>query len=618
MRSIPARARAGPDRPVVMTMGSAGRILDMHDLRVGFARSGRPSGRSRPLDGGGDPSSDSDRHVVHVVHGIDLHVNAGESVALVGESGSGKTVCALSAMQLLPYPIAFHPGGSIRIGGKEVMDADRATLRSLRGQVVSMIFQEPMTSLNPLHRVSRQIGEALTIHQNVTRDHVRAAVLDMLRLVGIDQDRMDAYPHQLSGGQRQRVMIAAALINRPRLLIADEPTTALDVTVQAQILDLLRDLRKRLKMAILLITHDLDVVRSMADRVYVMRDGHIVEHGTVKKIFQAARHPYTRRLLAATSPTRMAARARKSPARSISKSGSKSGGVSGSKFLGESGSKLGGGPIDPSTRQSQSAPPRPVIEARALTLRYGSRRRFWQRRKAEMVAVNGVDLTILPGRTLGVVGESGCGKTSLAMALLRLEKSEGEIVLNGRPIHGLSGSKLRRLRPTMQMVFQDPFASLNPRLSIGQIVGEGLAAMGMDHARRQEKVRAILDEIGLDPSIVDRFPHEFSGGQRQRIAIARALVLHPKFVVLDEPTSALDATVQVQIVTLLQQLQERYAIAYLFISHDLKVVRAMADDIAVMYGGKIIEHGDADRLFKHPRHAYTRRLLAAALHKARE
>ena len=508
---------------------------------------------------------------VDAVRNANLQVERGETVALVGESGSGKSVTALSVLQLLPYPRASHPHGSIRFAGEELIGAPPEAMRQLRGGRVSMIFQEPMTSLNPLHSIEKQIGESLMLHRNIPRSEARDRAVQLLRLVQLPdaEDRLDAWPHQLSGGQRQRVMIAMALANEPDLLIADEPTTALDVTIQAQILELLQDLQQQLGMAILLITHDLGIVRHVADRVYVMTSGEIVESGNTPALFARPRHPYTRRLLAAEPTGRVPASA-----------------------------------DDAAT----------VIQARDLRVWFPIRRGLLRRTVGHVKAVDGIDLTVRAGETVGVVGESGSGKTTLAQALLRLVSSDGAIELDGTQIHIMRQQQLRPLRRRMQIVFQDPFASLSPRLSVFQIIEEGLLlhGRGESYGERRQVVATAMQEVGLEAATMDRFPHEFSGGQRQRIAIARAMVLKPGFVVLDEPTSALDRTVQAQIVELLLDLQERHQLAYLFISHDLRVVRAMASELIVMKEGVVVERGPTEELFERPRQPYTRALIAAA------
>ena len=525
-------------------------FLEIRDLAVDFTVDGR---------------------VNSAVRGLDLDVDRGETVALVGESGSGKSVTALSVLQLLPYPTASHPSGSIRVDGREMMGASEDVLRDMRGGQVSMIFQEPMTSLNPLHKVEKQINETLLVHQGLAPQVARARTLELLDLVGLrDIERlMASFPHQLSGGQRQRVMIAMALANEPALLIADEPTTAVDVTIQAQILKLLRELQAKTRMGLLLITHNLSIVRKMAERVHVMQDGEIVEHGPLAEVFEHPRHPYTRHLLAA-EPT---------------------------------------GTPDPAPPAAET-----VMRCDGLKVYFPVKAGLMRRTVDHVRAVDDVSLEVRAGHTIGVVGESGSGKTSLGLALLRLERSRGEIAFDGHNIQGLSFKRLRPLRREMQIVFQDPFSSLSPRLSVGQIIEEGLLVHGLggDEAARRELINSALDEVGLDPEVRDRYPHEFSGGQRQRVAIARALALKPKFVVLDEPTSALDMSVQAQIVELLRELQRRHRLAYLFISHDLKVVRAMSHDILVMRDGRVVEQGPAEELFARPTDPYTRALFAAA------
>jgi microcin C transport system ATP-binding protein len=509
-------------------------------------------------------------HGRRVVEGVSFSVERGETVALVGESGSGKSVTALSCLRLLPAS-GSNPAGRIVLDGVDVLTAPEAELLRLRGGVAGMVFQEPMTSLNPLHTIERQVGEAITLHQPLSGPALRARVISLLRRVGFPdaEQRLGAYPHQLSGGQRQRVMIAAALANDPKLLIADEPTTALDVTIQAQILELLARLKREAGMGLLLITHDLSIVKRHADRVVVMKDGRAVEQGPVAEVFTRPRHEYTRMLLA-TEP-------RGAPA-----------------------------PVAPDAV--------PVMEAEGVKVRFPIRRGLLRREVGAVQAVNGVSLRVREGETVGLVGESGSGKTTLGLALLRLEDSEGSIRFEGKPIEGLDRRALRPLRRRMQIVFQDPFGALSPRMSVGQIVGEGLAVHepGLTAAQRAAAVATALEEVGLEPAMADRYPHEFSGGQRQRIAIARALVLKPRFLVLDEPTSALDVSVQAQVVELLRELQARHRLAYLFISHDLRVVRAMAHRIIVLRHGRVVEEGEAEQILAAPREAYTRALIAAA------
>ena len=510
--------------------------------------------------------------VLQAVKGVDFSIDKGETLALVGESGSGKSVTALSIMQLLPYPKASHPGGSIMFDGDEMVGADAAGLRKIRGDRIAMIFQEPMTSLNPLHTIERQIGETLTLHRGLSGAEARARTLELLRLVQLrdPEERLASYPHQLSGGQRQRVMIAMALANEPDLLIADEPTTALDVTIQAQILQLLKDLQAKLGMAMLLITHDLTIVRKIADRVAVMTKGEIVEMGGTASVFEHPEHAYTQHLLAA----------------------------------------------EPSGKALVHDPTAPVVMAGDdVKVHFPIQRGFLKRTVGHVKAVDGIDISVRAGQTVGVVGESGSGKTTLGLALLRLLKSEGRINFNGENIQGWSNRQLRPLRRHMQIVFQDPFGSLSPRMSVGQIIEEGLLLHGIGGTagERRKLVAKVLEEVGLDPESQDRYPHEFSGGQRQRISIARAIVLEPSFVVLDEPTSALDMSVQAQIVDLLRDLQGRRGLAYLFISHDLRVVRALSDQVLVMRQGEVVETGKAEDIFDRPQHPYTQALMAAAL-----
>ncbi|HEY9011979.1 MAG TPA: ABC transporter ATP-binding protein [Devosia sp.] len=508
---------------------------------------------------------------VPAVEGVSFDIRRGETVALVGESGSGKSVTALSILKLLPYPQASHPSGEILFDGKDLMTARDPELRRVRGGPISMIFQEPMSSLNPLHRVERQIGEALITHQGHSKAAARVRTLELLKEVGIPdpEAKLEAFPHQLSGGQRQRVMIAMALANEPELLIADEPTTALDVTVQAQILELLRSLQQRHGMAILFITHDLGIVRQMADMTHVMTEGRIVESGPTEQIFTRPQHAYTKKLLAAEPK---------------------------------------GAPPEPVPDA------RPLIEAKDLKVWFPVRRGIFMRTTGHFKAVDDVDVVVREGETLGVVGESGSGKTTLGRALLRLIGSKGRIAYLGRPIDALSWKALRPLRKDMQIVFQDPFGSLSPRMAVGEIVAEGLQVhqKSLGRAEIDARVVEVLREVGLDPETRFRYPHEFSGGQRQRIAIARAMVLQPKFVVLDEPTSALDMSVQAHVVDLLRELQRKYRLSYLFISHDLRVVRALANDILVMRDGKSVEYGPAREVFENPKSDYTRALMAAA------
>jgi microcin C transport system ATP-binding protein len=508
---------------------------------------------------------------VEAVRKASFEIAKGETLALVGESGSGKSVTALSILQLLPYPMASHPSGSILFKGKELLGAGERTLRDVRGNQISMIFQEPMTSLNPLHTIDKQISEVLFLHKGLSAAAARARVLELLRLVGVAnaEQRLTAYPHELSGGQRQRVMIAMALANEPDLLIADEPTTALDVTIQAQILELLKDLQKRFGMAVLFITHDLGVVRKVSERLCVMQNGEIVESGPTSRIFEAPQHPYTKRLIEA----------------------------------------------EPKGQKTPPAPDAPVVlRAADVKVWFPIKKGILRRTAGYVRAVDGISLTVREGQTVGVVGESGSGKTTLGMALIRLQSSTGEIVFEGHDLQGLSSRTLRPLRREMQVVFQDPYGSLSPRMSIGQIIEEGLKVHGIggDEEERDRLVVQALEEVELDPGTRHRYPHEFSGGQRQRIAIARAMVLKPRFVVLDEPTSALDRSVQAQIVDLLRELQRRHKLAYMFISHDLRVVRALSDYVLVMRDGVVVEQGPTERIFEEPREVYTKALMAAA------
>jgi microcin C transport system ATP-binding protein len=505
-----------------------------------------------------------------VVNGVSFRLTKGRALALVGESGSGKSVTAQAIVRLLPQPAASYPTGEIFFRGRDVLKMSDAELRAMRGAGVTMVFQEPMTSLNPLHSIERQIGEIIALHHG-RGAATRTRIIELLTEVGIvdPAERLGAFPHQLSGGQRQRVMIAMALANRPDLLIADEPTTALDVTVQAQILKLLKELQEKIGMAMLFITHDLNVVRRIADDVIVMQKGAIVEAGPMLDVFANPLHPYTQALIAAE-------------------------------------------PRGDPPPADEKAPA--IASADNLRVWFPIRRGFFRRTVGHVKAVDGVSLKVREGETVGVVGESGSGKTTLGHAVLRLIRSEGPIAYCGRSIDGLNAKAMRPLRRDMQIVFQDPFGSLSPRMSVAEIVEEGLIAQGtkLNAAERRRVVEQALADTGLDPSTLDRYPHEFSGGQRQRIAIARAMALDPKFVVLDEPTSALDMSIQAQIVDLLRELQRRRKLAYLFISHDLKVVRALASEIIVMRRGKVIESGEAKRVFAEPQSDYTRALFAAA------
>jgi microcin C transport system ATP-binding protein len=503
-----------------------------------------------------------------VVRNVAFDIKAGETVGLVGESGSGKSVTALSTVKLLPESAAIT--GDVRYRGTQMVGADAATLRRVRGNDISFIFQEPMTSLNPLHRLERQIGESLALHSGLTGEAARARIIDLLTKVGIrdPEKRLTDYPHQFSGGQRQRIMIAMALANGPDLLIADEPTTAVDVTIQAQILELLAQIQAAEGMGLLFITHDLAIVRKIADRVCVMQGGEIVEAGPTAEIFSNPQHPYTQKLLAAEPSGRP----------------------------------------DPVPAQAPE-----VLKTDSLKVWFPIRRGVMRKTVAHVKAVNDASFTIRERETVGIVGESGSGKTTLALGVMRLVSSKGRIAFVGQDVQGWKNRQLRPLRKNMQMVFQDPYGSLSPRLTVEQIVAEGLGVHG--HASDQtphEMVAQILTEVGLHPDMMSRYPHEFSGGQRQRIAIARAMILRPKLVVLDEPTSALDMTVQVQIVELLRDLQKRYDLAYLFISHDLKVVRALSHKVLVMKQGDIVEQGDGDQIFDAPQTDYTKRLMKAA------
>ena len=508
---------------------------------------------------------------VRAVSGVSFDIERGETMALVGESGSGKSVTALSILQLLPYPVASHPSGTIDVDGTEVIGASPRRLRQIRGNRVSMIFQEPMTSLNPLHTIGRQVAEVLTLHRGLPKRQALMRARELLEMVALGETakRLKAFPHELSGGQRQRVMIAMALACEPDLLIADEPTTALDVTVQAQILKLLSELQQRLGMAMLLITHDLTIVRHISDRVCVMRDGAIVEEGETERVFEAPEHDYTRALIAAEPKGHPLA--------------------------------VGGGAEE-------------VVTCDDLKIHFPIKAGVLRHTVGHVKAVDGVTLSIREGQTVGIVGESGSGKTTLALALLRLISSDGPITFEDRSIQGLTFKRMRPLRRRMQIVFQDPFGSLSPRMTVRQIIEEGLKIHRLANGDGAgDPVGAVLEEVGLEPAMQDRYPHEFSGGQRQRIAIARALVLKPRLVVLDEPTSALDMSVQAQIIDLLRDLQARHRLAYLFISHDLKVVRALCHEVIVLRDGLVVETGPTEAIFERPETEYTQALLAAAL-----
>jgi microcin C transport system ATP-binding protein len=522
-------------------------LLEVKDLSVSFRQDGL---------------------LTKAVNGVSFSVERGETVALVGESGSGKSVSALSTVSLLGE--SAEVTGSVTYDGQQMIGAGEALLRKVRGNDISFIFQEPMTSLNPLHTIEKQLGESLALHQGLVGEAACKRIIDLLEQVGIQDasTRVTSYPHQLSGGQRQRVMIAMALANEPDVLIADEPTTALDVTIQAQILDLLKDLKDRMGMGLLFITHDLGIVRRIADRVCVMQKGEIVESGPTQEIFSNPRHPYTRKLLSA----------------------------------------------EPSGAPAP-VPPQAEIVAQTDNLKvwFPIQKGLLRRTVGHVKAVNDASIAVRSGETIGVVGESGSGKTTLALALMRLISSEGNITFMGQDVRRWSTRQLRSLRKDMQIVFQDPFGSLSPRMTCAQIISEGLNIHNVDPERNQrDLVREVMEEVGLDPATMDRYPHEFSGGQRQRIAIARAMVLRPKLLVLDEPTSALDMTVQVQIVDLLRKLQKKHGLAYIFISHDLRVVRAMSHNVMVMKRGDVVEAGAVEQVFEAPRHEYTKSLLAAA------
>ena len=525
-------------------------LLRVENLHVGFTSDGRQT---------------------TAVDGVSFDVPEGKTLGLVGESGSGKSVSALSVLGLLPYPAAFHNSGRIMFDGDDIMGADTRVLQRLRGNDISMIFQEPMSSLNPLHDIEKQISEVIQLHRGLSRKAARDETCALLERVGIPdpESRLGALPHELSGGQRQRVMIAMALANRPRLLIADEPTTALDVTIQKQILDLLRDLQRENGMAILLITHDLGVVRKMANRICVMQQGQIVENDQSHAIFEKPAHAYTKKLIAA---------------------------------------EPSGAP------EPLKANPPEIVSGENVKVWFPIRQGLLRRTQTHVKAVNDISLTVRRGETLGIVGESGSGKTTLGRAMIGLQRAEGSITINGTNLSGASPAARRAMRKHMQIVFQDPYGALSPRLPVADIIGEGLAIHEpeLTSAERIGRVRDILEDVELDPDIAGRYPHEFSGGQRQRIAIARALVLNPEFIILDEPTSALDRSVQAQIIELLRRLQAERGLTYLFISHDLKVVRALAHRVLVMQNGVAVELGPTQQIFEAPASPYTKTLIEAA------
>lgn len=529
-------------------------LLDIKDLSVSF-RTSSPEGEGS---------------VIEAVKKVSLSLQRGKMTAIVGESGSGKSVTALSILKLLPYPVAFHPTGKIIFEGTDMLKLKGVALRAIRGNKISMIFQEPMTSLNPLHTIYKQLKEAILLHRKLGGERLGERIEELLEMVdlGILKDRMDAYPHELSGGQRQRMMIAMALANEPDILIADEPTTALDVTVQAKILRLLDRLKKKMNMSILLITHDLTIVENMADDVVIMHKGEIVESGAVKTIFKKPKHKYTKHLLSSAPK---------------------------------------GNPVRAKTKSPL------LIETENMKVHFPIKKGAFGFTRGFVKAVDDVTIKIKEGHTLGVVGESGSGKSTLAMGLLRLVRSEGKIEFEGRDMRS-EGLDIRSIRKRMQVVFQDPYASLNPRLTIGAAIEEGLKAHNIeaDPDNRIEMVKKSLQEVGLDPSYVSRYPHEFSGGQRQRICIARVLVLKPSFIVLDEPTSALDLSTQAEIIELLKELQKKHGLTYMFISHDLRVIKAISHDIIVMRDGKIVEQGTRTQIFNKPKTEYTKALIKAS------
>ncbi len=524
-------------------------LLQVRDLKIGFRR---------------------DDKINQVVHGVSFDLNPGETLALVGESGSGKTVTAQSILRLYPENLVAYTGGSVRFGETSILEANDAELRKVRGNDVGMIFQEPMSSLNPLHNINKQLNESLMLHQGISENEATPISLEWLKRVGLrdPEKRLGAYPHQLSGGERQRVMIALAMINKPRLLIADEPTTALDVTIQAEVLGLIKRLQAETGMAILFITHDLSIVRRFAGRVAVMQNGLIVEEGRTAEIFAAPKHDYTRTLLDA----------------------------------------------EPGEESPSADSGRPVIaEFRNLKVHFPIQKGFLRRTVAYVKAVDGISAVIREGQTLGVVGESGSGKTTLGKALIRLENSDGEILFDGQNIAALDSKAMRPLRRQIQIIFQDPFGSLSPRMSVERIIGEGLDIHEIGSKEdRPALITAAMKEVGLDPEHRGRYPHQFSGGQRQRIALARALVLKPRLIVLDEPTSSLDRSIQFQVIELLKELQERHGLSYLFISHDMAVVRDLCHEIIIMKDGKVVEAGEAADIFSKPKEGYTQELLRTA------
>ena len=524
-------------------------LVNVHNLHIGFKKG---------------------EQLQTVVHGVDFHINPHEILALVGESGAGKSLTAQALLRLIPESTIAYPQGEILFEGRDILQLNPDELRRMRGNEISMVFQEPMSSLNPLHTIEKQLNETLFLHKGLSASQSAPITLEWLHKVGIrdPEKRLKAFPHQLSGGERQRVMIALALANEPKLLIADEPTTALDVTIQSQILRLLKDLQQELGMAILFITHDLGIVRRIADRVAVMQQGKIVETETARTLFTRPQHPYTRALLNAEPK---------------------------------------GEPPEADVTAGQ------MIRLRDLNVWFPIQKGILRRTKDYVKAVNGLTLTIRKGQTLGVVGESGSGKTTLGKAILRLEKSNGEIEFEQSALHLLSEKQLRPLRREMQIIFQDPYGSLNPRMSVEQIIGEGLHFHKIGTQEQQEQlIIDTLKEVGLDPDWRHRFPHEFSGGERQRIAIARALVLKPKFIVLDEPTSSLDRSIQFQVIELLKQIQHKHGLTYLFISHDLKLVKTFCHELVIMQKGEIVESGPTREILRHPQHAYTQELLRTA------